>query len=344
MAQDRGSEDIESDCVPQERQQMNIQRRSLLSLAGGALLAPSICRVANANSYPSRPVRMLVGFPAGNGPDVIGRLLGQSLSERLGQPFVIDNRPGAASSIAVEAAANAEPDGYTILMIVSSNIFNAALYPGRRVDFLRDIVPVASVADAPYVLLVNRSVPAETLPAFVSYAKANPGKVNVATGGKGSAGHIFGELFKMLAGVDLVHVHYRGNYMTDLISGQVQAANVPTTQGLPYYRSGELRVLGVSTAKPLAAIPEVPAIGEFVPGYEAMGWYGIGVPRNVSGEITKTLNDAVGAVLADNQVRARFTEMNIQPRPMSPSVFERFVREDYDKWARVMKLSGIQPD
>lgn len=314
------------------------------ALAGSALAVPAVARHAHAQAYPSRPIRMLVGFPPGNGPDVMGRLLGEFLSRRLRQPFVIDNRPGAASSIAVEAAVNAPADGYTVLMVVLTNVLNMTLYPNLRFNLLRDIAPVAGIADAPYLLMVNPQVPAKTVGEFVAYAKANPGKINVASGGKGSANHVFGELFKSLAGVDLVHVPYRTSFMPDLISGQVQAVISPMPQAISFLRSGELRTLAVSTAKRMPGWPEIPTIGESVPGYEAVGWYGLGAPSGTPPEIVAKLNAAMNAALADEKLKTRLTDMGVQPMQLSAADFGKFTASEADKWGKVITASGIRPD
>jgi tripartite-type tricarboxylate transporter receptor subunit TctC len=313
-------------------------------LAAGALAAPVASRFAYAQNYPARPVRLLVGFPAGNAPDIMARLLGQFLSERMGQQFIIDNRPGASGSIAVEATVNAPADGYTVLMVVLSNLLNASLYPNLKFNFLRDVAPVAGIADTAYLLLINPSVPAKTVGEFVAYAKANPGKINMASGGNGSASHVFGELFKTLAGVDMVHVPYRGNYIPDLMSGQTQVVFAPMAQALQYLQSGELRALGVSTAKRLEWLADMPTIAETVPGYEATGWYGLGAPRNMPPEIVKALNEAMHAVLADEKLKSRFITMGVQPMAMTPADFGKFMVGENDKWAKVIKDSGIRAE
>jgi tripartite-type tricarboxylate transporter receptor subunit TctC len=327
---------------------MDVRRRNFLSvgtrIAAGALAAPALTHLAHAQIYPSRPVRMLVGFPAGNAPDIMARLLGQALSERLGQQFIIDNRPGAASNIAVEAAVNAPADGYTLLMVVLTNVFNATLYPSLRFNVLRDIAPVAGIADAPYLMMINPSVPAKTVPEFVAYAKANPGKINMASGGNGSASHVFGELLKMLAAVDMVHIPYRANFMPDLISGQVQVVFAPMPQAIDFYRNGQLRALGVSTAKRHPRLPELPTIGEAVPGYEALGWYGLGAPKDTPREIVTQLNAAVNAALADDALKSRLVAMGVDPLPMSPAAFGTFLATDVEKWARVIRAGGIKAE
>jgi tripartite-type tricarboxylate transporter receptor subunit TctC len=323
---------------------MDRQRRRFLQLSAAALAAPVLPRIALAEDYPTRPIKMIVGFPAGNAPDIVARLIGQWLSEKLGQQVVIDNRPGAASNIATEAAVNAAPDGYTIMMTVLTNVFNQALYSKLRFNFMRDIASIGGIADAPYLLLVNPKVPAKTVAELVAYAKANPGKLNFASGGIGSSSHIFGELFKTLAGVDIVHVPYRSNYMPDMISGQVQVTFSPMPQGIAYYHSGELRALGVSTPKRLADLPDVPPIDETVKGYAALGWYGLGAPKGTPPEIIAKLNAALNAGLRDEALKAKIAKLGVQAMPMTPPEFDKFVARDYDKWSKVIKDAGIKLD
>src|SRR3954469_4884888 len=263
---------------------MKHTRRKFLQLAAGAAALPLLPRAAFAQAYPSRPLRFIVAFAAGSAPDIIARLIGQWLSEQLGQPLVIDNRPGAASNIGTEAAVRAAPDGYTLQMTVLTNVFNTTLYTNLNFNFVTDVAHVGGVANAPYVVIVPPSFPAKTIPEFIAYAKANPGKINMASGGKGSSSHIFGELFKAMAGVDLLHVPYRGVYMNDLISGQVHVVVNPIPQALELIRTGKLLALGVTTLKRLEALPDIPTVAESVPGYEAIGWYGLGMPRNTPAE------------------------------------------------------------
>jgi tripartite-type tricarboxylate transporter receptor subunit TctC len=323
---------------------MQLRRRRFLQLSLGALAAPALARSAAADTYPSRPIKMIVGFPAGNAPDIVARLIGQWLSDRLGQQVIIDNRPGAASNIATEAVVNAAPDGYTIMMTVLSNVFNQTLYPKLRFNFMRDIASVAGIADAPYLMLINPKVPAKTVPEFIAYAKANPGKLNFASGGIGSSSHIFGELFKMLAGVDIVHVPYRSNYMPDMISNQVQLTFSPIPQGIAYFRSGELRTLGVTTTKRLVSLPDMPTVAESVPGYEALGWYGLGAPKGTPRDIIVKLNEATNAGLADAKLKDRIATLGVQPMPLTPDGFDKFVASDYAKWSKVIKDAGIKLD
>src|SRR5262245_1752742 len=298
---------------------MKLARRRLLYLSAGAAALPALARTSWAQAHPSRPVRFIVGFPAGNAPDIIARLTGQWLSDRLGQQFVIENRPGAASNIATETALSAPADGYTLLMIVLTNVFNATLYSNLKFDFMRDIAPVASIADAPYVMLLNPSVPAKTLPEFIAYAKANPGKINFASGGNGSSSHIFTELFKTMAGVDLVHVPYRTSFMPDLLAGQVHMTINPIPQATEFLVSGKLCALAVTTAKRMPAHADIPAANEFVAGYEATGWYGLCVPRSTPPEIVNTLNQAMNAALADPKAKTRLVSLGVEPMIMTPA-------------------------
>jgi tripartite-type tricarboxylate transporter receptor subunit TctC len=323
---------------------MKLARRRLLYLSAGAAALPALARTSWAQAYPSRPVRFIVGFPAGNAPDIIARLTGQWLSDRLGQQFVIENRPGAASNIATETALSAPADGYTLLMIVLTNVFNATLYSNLKFDFMRDIAPVASIADAPYVMLLNPSVPAKTLPEFIAYAKANPGKINFASGGNGSSSHIFTELFKTMAGVDLVHVPYRTSFMPDLLAGQVHMTINPIPQATEFLVSGKLCALAVTTAKRMPALPEIPAVNEFVPGYEATGWYGLSMPRNTPAEIVKTLNEAMNASLADPKAKARLVGLGVEPMIKTPVEFGKFITQESEKWGKVIKSTGIKAD
>jgi tripartite-type tricarboxylate transporter receptor subunit TctC len=323
---------------------MKLPRRNFLHLAAGAAALPVLSRIARAQSYPSRPINLVITFPAGGAPDIIGRLTGQWLSERLGQPFVIENRPGFGGNIATEYVVRASPDGYTILMPVSTNAMNATLYPNLKFNFMRDIAPVAGIATSPFVLLVPPSFPAKTVPELIAYAKTNPGKINMASPGNGSSNHIFGELFKIMTGVDLVHVPYRNNYMPDLLTGQVQVVFGPTASTLELVRSGQLRALAVTTAKRSGVLPEVPSLGEFVSGYEAFGWYGLGVPRNTPTEIVNKLNDAMNAALADPKSKARLVDLGVEPMPLTSAGFAKFISDETDKWAKVIKSAGIKPE
>jgi tripartite-type tricarboxylate transporter receptor subunit TctC len=318
-------------------------RRRFLQLAAGAaaLAAP---RLARAQPYPSRPVRLIVGFPAGNAPDIIARLIGQWLSEQLGQQVIIENRPGAASNIATEAAVNAPPDGYTLLLVVLTNVINAALYPHLKFNFVQDLAHVTGVANSPFVVVVNPDLPAKTVPELIAYARANPGKINMASGGNGASTHIFGELFKLMAGVDLLHVPYRGSYLPDLLSGQVQIVFNPIPQSMELIRAGKLRALAVTTARRLASLPDVPTVGESVPGYEAIGWFGLSAPKSTPADIVARLNQVTNASLADPKLVARLADLGVEPMPMTPAEFGRFVADDFEKWAKVIKTAGIKAD
>ena len=323
---------------------MKLLRRQILRLVAGAAAVPGISRIAGAQDYPNKPVRLIVGFPAGNAPDIIARLIGQWLSDQLGQQFIIENRPGAASNIATEAAVSAPADGYTLLLIVLTNVLNQALYSKLKFDFIRDVSPVAIIANAPFVLIVTPSFPAQTVPELIAHAKANPGKLNMASGGNGAATHVFGELFKTMAGVDLVHVPYRSSYMPDLLSGEVQLVFNPIPQSMEYIRSGRVRALGVTTARRLEALPGVPALGEFVPGYEAIGWFGLGAPGKTPANIVNKLNAATSAAVADPKLNARLVSLGVDPMSMSSAEFGKFVRVDFEKWASVIKSADIKPE
>jgi len=319
----------------------NIGRRRFLQLSATTLAAPAFIRASHAQSYPSRPVRLIVGFPAGNAPDIVGRLVAQALSERLGQQFVVENRPGAASNIALETTGAAPSDGYTLLLSVLTNVFNASLYPKLQTDFINGLEHVAGVADAPFLMIVNPSVPAKSVSEFVSYARANPGKLNYASGGSGSSSHIFGALFAQLAKLDMVHIPYRGPYIPDILSGQVHSVIAPMPQAIKFYRSGELRGLGVSTLKRVPELPEVPPIGESVPGYEAIGWYGLSAPKGTPQDVVKKLGDAMMSALADGQVKSRLSGLGVQPMPMMSGEFAKFVVTEDAKWSQVIKANNI---
>jgi tripartite-type tricarboxylate transporter receptor subunit TctC len=323
---------------------MKFPRRNFLYLTAGAVALPILSRLTWAQSYPSRPVRMIVGFPAGSAPDIVARLVGQWLSDLLGQPLVIENRPGAASNIGTEIVVRAPPDGYTLQMTVLTNVFNATLYPNLNFNFVDDVAHVAGVANAPFVMVVPPSFPAKTVPEFVAYAKANPGKINMASGGKGSASHIFGELFKTMTGVNLLHVPYRGVYMPDLLAGQVHVAVNPMPQALELIRSGKLRALGVTTAMRQEALPDVPTIGESVPGYEAIGWYGLGAPKNTPIEIVNRLNEMTNSALADPRLKVRLAELGVEPMAMKSAEFGKFISDEATKWTNVIRSAGVTPD
>jgi tripartite-type tricarboxylate transporter receptor subunit TctC len=327
---------------------MKLPRRRFLHLAVGAAALPLVVsRFAWAQSYPTRPVRIIVGQAAGSGSDIIARLMGQWFSERLGQQFIIENRPGAGGNIATDAVVRSPPDGYTLLLVVSANTINATLYDKLNFNFVRDIAPVASIARVPLVMEVNPSVSAKTVPEFIAYAKANPGKINMASGGNGSASHVAGELFKFMAGVDMVHVPYRGTTpaLTDLLAGQVQVMFDVTPSSIPHIRVGRLRPLAVTTATRLEVLPEIPIMDEFVPGYEASAWLGFGVPKNTPAAMVDMLNRETNAATADPTIKARLAEPGfIVLRLGPPAEFGKFLVEETEKWAKVVKFAGIKAD
>jgi tripartite-type tricarboxylate transporter receptor subunit TctC len=323
-------------------------RRRILSLAAGAAVLPAMSRVAWAQPYPTRSVRIVVGFAAGGINDVFTRLIAQWLSERMGQQFVIENRIGAGSNLSIETVAKSRPDGYTLVMISSTNARNVTLYKNLNFDFIRDIAPVASLyRNAPFVVVVNPSFPAKTIPEFIGYARANPGKINMAHSGVGSGPHVAGELFKMMAGVDLVGVPYRGGseVMTSLLGGQVQVSFDPLGNSIEHVRAGRLRALAVTTAMRSPELPEVPAVGEFVPGYEASGWQGIGAPRDTPTEIIDILNKEINAGLGDTRMKARFTDLGgYTPFASAPAELRKFIADDVEKWGKVIRAAGIKAE
>jgi tripartite-type tricarboxylate transporter receptor subunit TctC len=323
---------------------MTLRRRRFLQLAAGAVALPGLMRGAWAQAYPSRPVRMIVPFPAGNAPDIVARLMGQWLSEQLGQPVVIDNRPGAASNIGTEVAVRSAPDGYTIVITVLSNVFNEELYKNLSFKFSSDIAHIGGVADAPYLVVVPPQFPAKTIPELIAYAKANPGKINFCSGGKGATSHIIVELFKIMAGVDMVHVPYRSNYIPDLLSGQVHLLFAPIPQAMGLVRDGQLRALGVTTAKRLDALPNLPTVTESLPGYVATGWYGFGAPRNTPPAIVERLNAATNTALADPKLKARLADLGVEPMPMKPAEFVKFIGGEADKWGKVIREARVTLD
>jgi len=314
-------------------------------MAAGAATLPVLARSAWAQTYPSRPVRLIVGFPPGQTGDISARLLGQWLSDRLGQSFVIENRPGAASSIATELVVRAPPDGYTLLWVVTSNYINATLNPNLSYNFIRDIEPVASSTRSPLVALVNPSVPVKTIPDLISYAKANPGKLNMASGGIGNSTHLAGELFKMMTGVEMFHVPYRGSppALGDLIGGQVQVMFDLTPSSIGYIRAGQLRPLAVTKATRVAALPDLPTVADFVPGYEASAAGGIGAPKGTPVEIVQKLNAAINAGLADPEVKSRYASLGSVPNPNSPADFGKLIAAETEKWSKVIKFAGLNP-
>ncbi len=325
---------------------MRRARRSFLHLAAGAAVLPVVSRAAWAQAYPTRPVRLVVGFPAGQTADIVARIMGQWLSERLGQPVVIDNRPGASSNTATELVVRSPPDGYTLLSVNSSNLINETLYGKLPYDFLRDIAPVAGFIRTPLVMEVNPSFPAKTVPEFIAYAKANPGKINMATGGIGNSTHVSGELFKMMTGVNLLVVPYRGSppALTDLLGGQVQVMFDLTSSSLEYIRAGKLRALAVTTATRAEALPDVPTVGEFVPGYEASAIGGLGAPKGTPADIVDKLNREINAGLADPRINARFADLGLAPLARSPADFATLVLDETEKWGKVVKFANIKPE
>jgi tripartite-type tricarboxylate transporter receptor subunit TctC len=325
---------------------MKLPRRKLLHLAAGAAALSAVSRIARAQTYPDRPVRIIVGFPAGSSSDIVARLIGQWLSERLGQQFIVDNRAGASGNIGTELAAKAPPDGYTLLFAVSSNAINAALYEKLNFDFIRDIAPVASVDRVPLVMEINPLVPAKTVPEFIAYAKVNPGKINMASGGNGSPQHVAGELFKMMTGVDMVHVPYKGAApaLTDLLGGQVQVMFDVILASIGFIRAAKLRPLAVTGLTRSAALPDIPTMDDFVPGYEASVWHGIGAPANIAPEIINKLNTEINAGLADPKMKARLADLGAVPMPMTPAEFRKVIADDTEKWAKVIRFSGAKPD
>jgi tripartite-type tricarboxylate transporter receptor subunit TctC len=323
---------------------MKVHRRNFLHLAAGAAALPALSRVACAQAYPSRPVHIIVGFAAGGGIDVTARLVGQSLSERLGQQFIVENRPGAGSNIATAAVVNAPADGYTLLLVSTAHAINATLYDNLSFNFIRDIVPVASVTRQPQVMVVNPSLPPKTVPEFIAYAKSNPDKINMASGGKGTASHVSGELFKIMTGVNMVHVPYRGAApaLNDLIGGQVQVVFENMLSAIEYIKSGTLRALAVTTTSRSEALPDIPTMGDYVPGYDASTWFGVGAPKNTPVEIIDRLNKEINAGLADPKLKARFTDLGSTPFASTPSDFAKLIIEETDKWGKVVRAANLK--
>jgi len=323
---------------------MKLPRRNFLHLVACAAALAAVSRIAWAQAYPSRPVRVVVPAPAGGGTDIVARLIGQRLSERLGQQFVIDNRPGGGGNIGTEAVVRAPADGYTLLLVAAANTINTSLYEKLSFNFIRDIAPVASIARAPEVMLVNLSVPAKTIPEFIAYTKSKPGKTNIASAGKGTPSHLAGELFKMMTGVDMVHVAYRGAApaLTDLIGGQVQVMFVGTASTIEYITSGKLRALAVTTATRSEMLPNVATVGEFVPGYETSQWYGVGAPKDTPAEIVDKLNKEINAALADHKIKARLAGLGVEPMSMTSSAFGKFIVDETEKWGKVIRAANMK--
>jgi tripartite-type tricarboxylate transporter receptor subunit TctC len=324
---------------------MTLPRRRFLQLAAGAVL-PALPHIARAQAYPTRPVRLVVGFPAGGVGDVLARLMGQWLSDRLGQPVVIENRPGAATNLATESVARAAPDGHTLLWVTAANAVNASLYDKLSFNFIRDITPVAGVVRGPGVMEVHPTVPAKTIPEFIAYAKAHPGKINFASSGPGTVSHVAGELFKMLAGIDMVHVPYRGSApaLTDLISGQVQVMIVPISSSIGHLKAGRLRALAVTTATRLDVVPEIPTVAEYLPGYDVSDWTGIGVPRGTPAAIVDKLGAEISAGLADPKIKAKLAELGTLLMPMTGAQFGTLIADETRTWAKVVATAGIKAE
>jgi tripartite-type tricarboxylate transporter receptor subunit TctC len=324
---------------------MKLSRRTFLHLAAAATALPTMPRVASALDYPTRPVHLIVGYPPGGVTDIVARLIAPWLSERLGQSFAVENRPGASSNIATEAVARASPDGYTLLLISSANAANVTLYEKLNFDFIRDIAPIASISRNPLIMEVHPSVPAGTVPEFVAYANANPGKVNMGSAGNGTPHHLCGELFKMMTRINMLHVPYRGEApaLTDLIGGQVQVMFTPTGPSIEYIRSGTLHALAVTTSVRLEVLPDVPTVEQFVPGYEASGWFAVGTPNGTPGEIIERLNAEINAGLGDREIKARLADLGALVFLSLPADFSKHIAADTEKWAKVIREANIKP-
>jgi tripartite-type tricarboxylate transporter receptor subunit TctC len=325
---------------------MKFARRGFLHLAAGAAALPALSRSTGAQNYPTRPVRILVGFPPGGGTDMLARLLAQWLSERLGQQFVVESRPGGSGNLSTEAVVRASADGHTLLLITPANAINATLYDKLNFNFIRDIAAIAGIVRVPHVMLVHPSFPAETIPAFIAYAKANPGKINMASAGNGTPAHLSGELFKIMAGVDMVHVPYRGGApaMTDLLGGQVQVYFGPTTGSTGYIAAGKLRALGVTGATRLATLPEIPTVGDFLPGFESSQWYGLGAAKNTPVAVVDQLNQEINACLSDPKIRARLADLGGTLLAGSPADFGKLIAEETERWGKVIRAANVRPE
>jgi tripartite-type tricarboxylate transporter receptor subunit TctC len=325
---------------------MKLPRRSFLSLAAGAAVLPAASRIACAQTYPTRPVRLIVPFGAGGAPDILARLVAQWLSDRLGQPFIVENRPGANGNLGTQTVVEAPADGAMLLLASFANVVNTSIYQNLSFDFIRDTAPVASISRDPDVMVVVPSFPAKSVPEFIAYAKANPGKINMGSPGVGTSPHMAGELFKFMAKVDLTHVAYRSSapVITDLLGGQVQVYFMPISAGIEYVKAGKLRALGVTTATRAEALPDVPVIGDFVPGYEVSAWYGIVAPKNTPAAIVEVLNKEINVGLADVKLKARLADLGSSSFVASQAAFGKFLADETDKWAKVVKSAGIKPD
>jgi tripartite-type tricarboxylate transporter receptor subunit TctC len=319
-----------------------LSRRQFLHLAAGAVALPGLSRIAWAQAYPTRPVRIVVGFPPGTSSDITARLIAEWLSQRLGQQVLVENRTGAGTNIAAEAVVQASPDGYSLLWVTQTNAINATLYESLNFNFIRDIAPVAGVIRVPTVMMINPSVPAKTVPEFIAYAKANPDKINMSSPGIGSANHVLGELFQMMTGVKLVHIPYKGSQFPDLLSGQVQITFNPLPSSLNFINTGKLRALAVTSATRQAVLPDVPTVGEFVPGYEGNAWFGIGAPKNTPKEIVDKLNSEINAGLADPKLSARLIDLGGVPMSVTPAEFGKFIADETEKWGKVVKFAGLK--
>jgi tripartite-type tricarboxylate transporter receptor subunit TctC len=327
---------------------MNVKfpRRTFLHLAAGAAALPALPRIATAQTYPSQPVRLVIGFPAGAGGDIVARLIGPWMSERLGRPFVIDNRPGAGGNIATEAVVRAPADGYTLLLATPPNAINATLYDKLNFNFIQDISPIAGLIFLPNVMVIHPSVPAKTVPEFIAYAKTNPGKINMASVGNGTSSHVSGELLKMMSGIDMLHVPYRGAppAMIDLLGGQVQVSFATTAVAIEHIKAGKLRALAVTSAMRWEGLSDIPTVGDFLPGYEATVWYGVGAPKGTPADIVDKLNREINAGLADAKIKARLADLGGTVMAGSPTDFRKFIADETEKWAKVVKFSGAKPD
>jgi len=325
---------------------VKLPRRNFLPLAAGAAALPAVSRFAWAQAYPTRPVRIIVGIPAGSATDIAARLIGQWLSERLGQPFIIENRVGAGGNVGTEMVVRSAPDGYTLLMVNGANAISATLYEKLNFNFIRDIAPVATISSNTLVMVVHPSAPAKSVPEFIAYAKANPGKIAMASAGNGTIQHVTGELFKMMAGIDLLHVPYRGAppALTDLIGGRVQVMFDVLPSSIEYIKASKLRALAVTAAARSEVLPEIPTVGEFVPGYEASGWIGVGAPKATPAEIVDKLNKEINVALADPKMRARISDLGSAVFASSPAEFTNFIAAETEKWGKVIKFAGIKPE
>jgi len=325
---------------------VKLPRRQLLYLAAGGVALATTSRTASALDYPTRPVRIIVGYPPGGTTDISARLMGQWLSERLAQPFIIENRPGAGSTIAAEVVSKAPPDGYTLFPASLANAFNPAIYDNLNFNYARDFAPIAGFLRVPNVLLVNLSMPVKSVPEFIAYAKANPGKLNMATAGKGSTPHVFGELFEMMAGIKLITVHYRGGgpALTDLLAGQVQLMFDPLGEGIGHVKAGRLRALAVTSDTRSPALPDIPTVGEFIPGFEASGWSGLSAPRNTPVDVIDRLNQQINAGLADPKMKTQLADLGAAPMPMTPADFGKFIADETEKWGKVIRVANIKAD